>query len=37
MLRLRVPEAPRYSSHAFRRGAAQELKESGSPWVGGVW
>ena len=29
--KLRIPEADRYSSHAFRRGASQELKESGPP------
>ena len=27
-----VPAAERYSSHGFRRGAAQELKETGSPF-----
>ena len=27
-----LPNASRYSSHAFRRGAAQELKENGSQW-----
>ena len=27
-----LPNAPRYSSHAFRRGAAQELKEKGAQW-----
>ena len=29
---LNVPAAERYSSHGFRRGAAQELKESGAQW-----
>ena len=29
---LNAPEAQRYSSHGFRRGAAQELKESGAQW-----
>ena len=29
--RLLAPHSERYSSHAFRRGAAQELKETGSP------
>ena len=28
---LHIPDAGRYSSHGFRRGAAQELKESGPP------
>ena len=32
MAKLHIPEADMYSSHAFRRGAAQELKESGSHW-----
>ena len=27
-----MPAAERYSSHGFRRGAAQELKESGAQW-----
>ena len=39
--RLCIPDADRYSSHGFRRGTAQELKESGSPWAvvasAGVW
>ena len=39
--RLRVLAAPRYSSHGFRLGAAQELKEVGSPWAvvatAGLW
>ena len=38
---LHVPGAERYSSHGFRRGAAQELKESCSPFAAvasaGVW
>ena len=38
---LLVPEASRYSSHGFRRGTAQELKEKGSPWTAaataGLW
>ena len=29
--RLQVPQAARYSSHAFRRGSAQEMNETGSP------
>ena len=29
---LRIPAANRYSSHGFRRGAAQELKENGPQW-----
>ena len=29
--RLAVPQAARYSSHAFRRGSAQEMNETGSP------
>ena len=29
---LHVPAANRYSSHGFRRGAAQELNETGSHW-----
>ena len=28
-----LPNAARYISHAFRRGAAQELKEKGSQWT----
>ena len=31
--KLAIPEATRYSSHGFRRGAAQELKDRGSPWA----
>ena len=27
-----LPNASRYSSHAFRRGASQELKEKGPQW-----
>ena len=38
---LRIPDASRYSSHAFRRGATQELREFGSGWPvimgAGVW
>ena len=30
--KINVPAVARYSSHGFRRGAAQELKESGSQW-----
>ena len=30
--RTNVPEAHRYSSHGFRRGASQELKESAPHW-----
>ena len=30
--KLNVPHAQRYSSHGFRRGAANELKTSGSQW-----
>ena len=41
LAKLSVPEAERYSSHGFRRGAAQELKERGSPWAvvatAGIW
>ena len=33
LAKLRIPEADRYSSHAFRRGISQELKESGPPLV----
>ena len=36
-----IPEAGRYSSHGFRRGTTQEMKESGAPWsvvaTCGVW
>ena len=39
--RLGVTDATRYSSHGFRRGTAQELKETGSPWTAvataGLW
>ena len=39
--KLQEPSADRYSSHGFRRGASQELKESGSPWTvvfsSGLW
>ena len=31
--KLKVAQAHRYSSHGFRRGAAQELKERGSQWT----
>ena len=31
--KLSVPQSERYSSHGFRRGSAQELKETGSPWA----
>ena len=41
LAQLGIPEAARYSSHAFRRGTTQELKESGSPWTvvasSGIW
>ena len=42
LAKLRIPEADRYSFHAFRRGGSQELKESGPPpWSvvasSGVW
>ena len=41
LAKLGVPEAARYSSHGFRRGTSQELKESGSPWTvvasSGIW
>ena len=30
--KIHVPASERYTSHGFRRGAAQELKESGSQW-----
>ena len=39
--RLGVPHAARYSSHAFRRGSAQEMNETGSPLAvvasAGMW
>ena len=39
--RLQVPHASRYSSHAFRRGSAQEMNETGSPLTvvasAGMW
>ena len=39
--KLSIPEAERYSSHGFRRGTAQDLKEKGSPWAvvatAGLW
>ena len=31
--KLADPHSERYSSHAFRRGSAQELQETGSPWA----
>ena len=38
---MRAKAAERYSSHGFRCGAAQELKEVGSPWTvvatAGLW
>ena len=41
LARLSIPAAGRFSSQGIRRGAEQELKESGSPWVvvasAGVW
>ena len=41
LARMGTPEAERYSSHAFRRGASQELKESGFQWSvvasSGIW
>ena len=41
LAKLAIPEAERYSSHGFRRGTTQELKESGSPWsvvaTSGIW
>ena len=41
LTRLRITASKRYSSHGFRRGAAQELKEVGSPWAvvatAGLW
>ena len=30
--KLDVPHAGKYSSHGFRRGAANELRATGSPW-----
>ena len=39
--RMQVPRADRYSSHAFRRGSAQEMIETGSPLTvvasAGMW
>ena len=32
LARMGIPEAERYSSHAFRRGAANELTKRGSQW-----
>ena len=32
LTKIRIPAANLYSSHGFRRGAAQELQESGSQW-----
>ena len=41
MAQLGIPEAHRYSSHGFRRGTTQELKDPGSPWsvaaTSGMW
>ena len=41
LLKLKTPEAARYSSHGFRRGAAQDLETYGSPWEviasAGIW
>ena len=41
LAKLSVPDAMRFSSHGFRRGAAQELKDRGSPWAlvstAGLW
>ena len=41
LARIGAPSADRYSSHGFRRGTSQELKEAGSPWsavaTSGVW
>ena len=41
LTRLKVPDAARYRSYGFRRGTAQELKETGSPWQvvasSGLW
>ena len=31
--KLAAPHAERYSSHAFRRGAARELRETGPHWA----
>ena len=33
LAQLLSPHAEKYSSHGFRRGAAQELKETGSQWA----
>ena len=33
MGKLDVPHSERYSSHAFRLGSAQELKETWHPWA----
>ena len=41
LAKLGIPEAARYSSHGFRRGTSQELKETGSPRTvvasSGIW
>ena len=41
MAKINTPDAARYSSHAFRRGTTQGLKETGSPWsvvaTSGLW
>ena len=41
MAKLQVPHAALFTSHACRRGATQDLKESGSPWdvaaSAGLW
>ena len=39
--KIQEPSAERFSSHGFRRGTSQELKEAGSPWsvvaTSGIW
>ena len=37
MASLSVQQADRYSSHAFRRGSAQEMNETGSPFQSSLW
>ena len=41
LTKMQIPEAARFSSHGFRLGTSQELKESGSPWEvvasAGMW
>ena len=41
MAKLLAPEAHRFGPHGFRRGTAQDLMESGSPWAvvaaAGIW